>query len=173
MKTFHLTSYVFDTHNQAEEATQLLNRSGFDIKKVSIIGKGYHSEEHPVGFYTTSDKIKSWGSTGAFWGGLWGILFSPAVFFMPGIGLVAMAGPFVSVLISALEGAFVVGGLSAIGAALSRVGVGSDQIIKYELAIKADQFVMLIHGSEGDEEQVDFILKEFKSCRVFESSEKI
>ena len=165
MNTTHLTSYVFDTHSQAEEATKLLSRSGFDIKKVSIIGKGYHSEEHPVGFYTTSDKIKSWGSTGAFWGGLWGILFSPAVFFMPGFGLLAMAGPFVSVLISALEGAFVVGGLSAIGAALSRVGVGNDQIIKYEIAIKADQFVMLIHGDEEDEKRVDVILKEFKSSR--------
>ena len=156
-----LTSYIFDAHSTAEEATKLLSLSGFDIKKVSIIGKGYHSEEHPVGFYTTGDKIKSWTATGAFWGGLWGILFLPAVFFMPGYGLVAMAGPFVTVLVSALEGAVLMGGLSAIGAALSQVGVSKNQIIKYELAIKADQFVMLIHGDAGDQDRADFILQKF------------
>ena len=156
-----LTSYIFDAHSTAEEATKLLSLSGFDIKKVSIIGKGYHSEEHPVGFYTTGDKIKSWTATGAFWGGLWGILFLPAVFFMPGYGLVAMAGPFVTVLVSALEGAVVMGGLSAIGAALSQVGVSKNQIIKYELAIKADQFVMLIHGDAGDQDRAGFILQKF------------
>jgi hypothetical protein len=80
---------------------------------------------------------------------------------MPGYGLVAMAGPFVTVLVSALEGAVVMGGLSAIGAALSQVGVSKNQIIKYELAIKADQFVMLIHGDAGDQDRADFILQKF------------
>jgi len=162
MNTPKLISYIFETHQEAEEATKLLGKSGFDVKKISIIGKGYHSEEHPVGFYTTSDKIKSWGSTGAFWGGLWGVLFLPAVFFMPGFGLVAMAGPFTSVLVSALEGAVVVGGLSALGAALSQVGISKNEVIKYEVAIKADQFVMLIHGVTEDCEKVDLILKKFR-----------
>jgi len=163
MNTAQLASYIFATHSEAEEATKLLGRSGFDIKKVSIIGKGYHSEEHPVGFYTTADKIKSWGGAGAFWGGLWGILFMPAVFFMPGFGLVAMAGPFVAVLVSALEGAIVVGGLSALGAAFSQLGVAKDQVLKYELAVKADQFVMLIHGSRDDLQSVDSILSKYSA----------
>ena len=166
MNSTLLISYIFDTHVAAEEAVKTLGRAGFDIKKISIIGKGYHSEEHPVGFYIAGDKIKSWGSNGAFWGGLWGILFLPAVFLIPGFGVVAMAGPFVSVLISALEGAVIVGGLSAIGAALSRVGVNSNQIIKYELAIKADQFVLLIHGDIGDQDKVESILKKFSPCLV-------
>jgi hypothetical protein len=59
-----------------------------------------------------------------------------------------MAGPFVSVLISALEGALVVGGISALGAALSDLGVSADLIVKYELAIKSDEFLMLIHGDQ-------------------------
>lgn len=48
-----------------------------------------------------------------------------------------MAGPIVAALISALEGAVVVGGLSALGAALSN-GASHDQVIKYESAIKSD-----------------------------------
>ena len=64
----HIPFYVFNTHVEAEDAIQSLNRAGFDVKKLSLIGKGYHSEEHPMGFYTTGDRIKSWGGLGAFWG---------------------------------------------------------------------------------------------------------
>ncbi|MDR3370938.1 hypothetical protein [Rhodoferax sp.] len=73
-----------------------MSRSGFDVKNLSLVGKGYHPEGHPLGFYTASDRIKSWGGTGAFWGGIWGLLLAPAIFFVPGVGLVAMAGPFVA-----------------------------------------------------------------------------
>ena len=78
--------YVFNTHTEAEEAIRLLSRSGFDVKKLSLVGKGYHSDEHPVGFYTEGDKIKSWGGMGALWGGIWGLLFTPAVFFFAAHG---------------------------------------------------------------------------------------
>ncbi len=159
MNTPAVAHYIFNTHHEAQEATKLLSQAGFDIKKLSIVGKGYHSEEHPLGFYTSGDKIKLWGSTGAFWGGLWGMLFMPAVFFVPGFGLLAMAGPFVGVLISAIEGALVVGGLSALGAALSQVGIPEKLVLKYELAIKADQFIMLIHGDSADQARVAAIFK--------------
>lgn len=57
-----------------------------------------------------------------------------------------MADPFVAALVSGLEGAVVVGGLSALGAALSQVGVPADEIIKYETALKVDKYVLMIHG---------------------------
>lgn len=34
------------------------------MKKLSPIGKGHHSEEYPVGFYTEGDRIKSWCGVG-------------------------------------------------------------------------------------------------------------
>jgi hypothetical protein len=142
------SGYVFATHNEAEEAIRTLSRAGFDMKTMSLVGKGYHSEEHPLGFYTVGDRIKAWGGLGAFWGGIWGLLIAPAVFFVPGLGLLAMAGPLVSTLVAALEGAVVVGGVSALGAALSQIGMPKDQILKYETALKADQFVLIVHGSE-------------------------
>jgi hypothetical protein len=142
--------YVFNTHVEAEEAIQALNRSGFDVRKLSLVGKGYHSEEHPVGFYSTGDKIKSWGGIGAFWGGIWGLLLAPAIFFVPGLGLMALAGPVVAALVGALEGAVVVGGLSALGAALTQIGVPQDQIIKYESALKVDKYVLMVHGNADE-----------------------
>jgi hypothetical protein len=158
MDTSQSSFYVFNTHAEAEVAIQALNRSGFDVKKLSLVGKGYHSEEHPVGFYTVGDKIKSWGSAGAFWGGIWGMLIAPAVFFVPGLGLVGLAGPFVAALVGALEGAVVLGGVSAIGAALSQLGASKEQVIKYETALKADKYVLMVHGSAQEAAQAQAVL---------------
>ena len=75
---------TFDQHSQAEDAIKQLQQAGFDMKKLSIVGKGYHTEENVVGYYTTGDRVKYWGANGAFWGGIWGMLFGSAFFFIPG-----------------------------------------------------------------------------------------
>ena len=151
---------IFNTHGEAENAIRTLSRAGFDVKKLSLIGKGYHTEEHAVGFYTAGDRIKAWGGRGAFWGGIWGLLFAPAVFLLPGVGLVAMAGPFVAMLIGALEGAVVVGSVSALGAALTQSGIPADQIIRFEAALKVDKYVLMVHGSAEEVEHARSLLAE-------------
>ncbi|GAB6139678.1 hypothetical protein JCM14076_04070 [Methylosoma difficile] len=154
---------IYDTHAEAEEAIKALNQLGFDMQKLSIIGKGYQTEEHPVGFYTHGDRIKSWSGMGALWGGFWGMLFGPAVFFIPGIGLVALAGPIVTVLVAGLESAAVVGGLSALGAALYNTGVAEEDVIKYETALIADKFVVILHGSAEETEKARELLDSLKA----------
>ena len=158
--------YIFNTHSEAEGAIRSLGASGFDVKKLSLVGKGYHSEEHPVGFYTMGDRIKTWGGIGAFWGGFWGLLLAPAVFFLPGLGLVAMAGPVVATLIGALEGAVVVGGLSALGGALVQIGVPKDQVIKYETALKADKYVLMVHGTAEEIAGARAVLSDSKALEA-------
>jgi hypothetical protein len=158
MKNPDSSFYVFNTHADAEEAIRALGHSGFDMKRLSLVGKGYHSEEKPMGFYTVGDRIKAWGSTGAFWGGIWGLLLAPAVFVLPGLGVVGMAGPLVAALVGALEGAVVVGGLSALGAALTQIGVPKDQVIKYEAALKVDKYLLAVHGSSAEQEKAREVL---------------
>src|ERR1700682_5997383 len=87
---------IYENHHAAEEAVQELQRAGFDMKKLSIVGKDYHTEEQVVGYYNTGDRMKYWGKLGAFWGGLWGMLFGAAAFSIPGIGAVLVAGPLVA-----------------------------------------------------------------------------
>ena len=60
---------IFESHDRAEDAIRELQKSGFDMKKLSIIGKDYHTEENVVGYYNTGDRMKYWGKLGAFWGG--------------------------------------------------------------------------------------------------------
>ena len=59
---------VFKDHVAADEAVKQLQRSGFDMRKLSVIGRGYHTEEQVVGYYNTGDRMKLWGKWGAFWG---------------------------------------------------------------------------------------------------------
>ena len=141
---------IYETHSQAEEAVKELQRSGFDMKKMSIVGKDYHTDEHVVGYYNTGDRMRYWGKQGAFWGGIWGMLFGAAFFAIPGIGPVLVAGPLVAWIVGALEGAVVVGGLSALGAGLYSIGIPKNSVLKYELALKSDNFLLLAHGTADE-----------------------
>ena len=141
---------IYGTHTQAEDAVKELQKSGFDMKKMSIVGKDYHTEEDVVGYYNVGDRMKYWGTQGAFWGGLWGMLFGAAFFAIPGIGPVLVAGPLVAWIVAALEGAVVVGGLSALGAGLYSIGIPKDSVVKYESALKADKFLLLAHGTSEE-----------------------
>ncbi len=165
--------YAFKTHFEAENAVRLLGLSGFDMRHLSVIGMGFHSEEHPIGFYTKGDRIRALGKFGAFWGAIWGLLFAPAVFVLPSIGVTAFSGPIVASLVSALEGAVVLGGLSALGTAMLEFGVNHEQAIKYETAIKADQFLLLIHGSSDEIERAYNLLEGPKKQLGFNQSLQI
>ena len=149
---------LYRTHDQAEEAVRVLQKTAFDIKKISIVGKGYHQEEHPVGFYNTGDRVEFWGAQGAFWGGIWGLLIGAAMFWIPGLGPVVMAGPLVTSLVGALKGAIALGGFSALGAALYSIGIPRDSIIRYETALKSDQYLIIVHGTQQEVEQAHEIL---------------
>jgi hypothetical protein len=150
---------VFDSHTDAEHAVKELETSGYDMKKLSIVGKDYHSEEHVKGYYNAGDRMKYWGKLGAFWGGLWGILFGSAFFWIPGIGPVLVGGPLVSAIVGGVEGALLVGGLSALGAGLYSMGVPKDSVLRYETALKADKFLLIAHGGIEEVQRAREILE--------------
>jgi len=91
--------------------------------------------------------MKYWGKNGAFWGGIWGLLFGSAIFMIPGIGPLVAAGPVVAWIVAALEGAVVVGGLSALGAGLYSIGIPQNSILQYETSLKAGSFLLVVHGT--------------------------
>jgi hypothetical protein len=138
---------IYPSHTAAEAAIRELQHSGFDMKKLSIVGRDYHTDEHVIGYYNAGDRMKYWGKMGAFWGGIWGMLFGSAFFLIPGVGPLLVAGPLVAWIVGALEGAVVVGGLSAVGAGLYSLGIPKDSILRYERALTTGKFVLVAHGS--------------------------
>ena len=149
---------IFQSHDQAENAVRELQKDGFDMKKLSIVGKDYHTEEHVVGYYTTGDRMRYWGKLGAFWGGFWGLLFGSAFFWVPGVGQLLVAGPLVMWIVGALESAAIVGGLTALGAGLYSIGIPKNSIMKYETEVKNGKLLLVAHGTTEEVERARDIL---------------
>ncbi|MDB4973807.1 MAG: hypothetical protein JWN48_2148 [Myxococcaceae bacterium] len=143
----HSVVAIYDTHADAEVAIKALQVAGLDMTRLSIVGKGFHTEEHALGFYTSGDRIKHWGGTGALWGSVWGLLFGSAFFFIPTIGPLVVMGPLVGWIVGALEVTAAGGAVGVLAAALASLGIPKDSVVKYELEVKAGKFLVLACGS--------------------------
>ena len=146
MSKTDITVSVYESHGQAEDAVHKLAKAGFDMKTISILGKEYHTEEHVVGYFNAGDRARFFGKLGAFWGGLAGMLFGSALMFVPVVGHIVVLGPITATIASGLQGAVLGGGLSALAGALTALGIPKDSVLRYETALKADKFLVIVHG---------------------------
>ena len=158
MKHDQIMSALYDTHAQAEQAVEELQANGYNMQQLSIVGQEYHTEEKVVGYYNMGDRMLSWGGSGAFWGSIWSLLFGSAFFLVPGVGPLLIAGPFVATLVAALEGAVVVGSVSALAGALVSIGIPENSVLEYETEIKAGKFLLIAHGTTAEVAQAREIL---------------
>lgn len=157
---------VFANHLDAEDAVRKLSAGGFDMTHFSIVGKGFHTEEKIVGFYNIGDRIKFWGKNGAFWGGIWGLFVGGMFLTIPVLGPVMVLGHLTAMVVAAVEGAILVGGLSALGAALFSIGIPKDSVIKYEEAVKTDGYLVVAHGSAEEMANSKAILESSNPTRI-------
>ena len=166
MQTYQTAIALFADHDAAEKAVKTLTSAGFDMKNLSVIGKGYHSEEKVVGFYNTGDRVRLWGSRGAFWGGFWGLFFGGLFISTPVAGPVFVVGFLASVVMAAIENAVVVGAMGALGAALYSINIPKDSVLEYESDIKADNFLVMARGPQVEVERARTILNASNPTRV-------
>lgn len=153
---------IYKSHAEAETAIKELQRSGFDMKHLSIVGRDYHTDENVAGYYNAGDRMRAWGKAGAFWGGICGLLFGSGLFLVPGVGPLLVAGPLVAWIVGGLETAVVVGGLSALGAGLYGLGIPKDSILQYETAVKAGKFMVIAHGGTAETAHARDLIRETK-----------
>ncbi len=150
---------VLNTHVEAGKIVKELQKAGFDMKKLSIVARDCHAEEHVVGYYSTGDKAGYRGELGEFWGGCRGLPVGSAFLLVPSLGPVVGGGPLVSWIVAALEGAAVWGGLSAVGAALYCLGIPRDRILIYESSLRANKLLVIAHGTTQEIDRVCGILQ--------------
>ncbi len=165
---------IFADHPAAETAVKKLTAAGFEMKNLSVVGKGYQTDEKVVGFYNMGDRIKFWGKRGAFWGGFWGLFLGGLFMTIPVVGHVVVLGYLATILIAGIENAVLVGGLSALGAALYSIGIPKDSVIQYETALKADGFLVMAHGTAQEMARAKTILGTVKpSCLDVHTAVKV
>ena len=158
--------YIFQQYSEAATAVQDLEQVGFDTRKLSLASKGQHSGEQVVGFYSVGDRMKAWGGIGRFWSQISGLMLSPAIFFLPGPGLILMAGPLVAVLVHTLDNPALPGNMSAFGTALTTLGIPVEQALVCDEALKAGKYVLLVHGSDVDKAQAALALASARAWEI-------
>ena len=132
---------MYTSENDVTAAVKHLKRKGFDMAKISVLGKGLVEERHIVGFETPSTHTARW----AKWGAMWGWLFG-ALFFVPGVGSVAVGGYILYLLTT--TGVGLAGG--ALTGALTASGIPEGGIPVYVADLRADKFLIIAHGSAAD-----------------------
>lgn len=166
MKELNATVGVFETHDTAAEAVKELNKGGFPMKKVSIIGKELEKVEDMQGYYTWKDPAKTGAGIGAFWGSIFGILVGVGFVVIPGIGGVFIAGSLAAIVLGGLEGAAVgsVGG--GLFGALLGLGISKDKVLKYQQNLEAGKYLVVAHGSADEVNKAKEILEGANASHV-------
>ena len=96
---------VYKTLSEAEAAVRSLGDGGFPIQKVSIIAQHLEDDRRIHGYVTACDVARSSATTGAWVGGIFGLLVGAAFLWVPGVGPLVVAGSLASMLLGGIEGA--------------------------------------------------------------------
>ncbi len=152
---------VCDTCEQAAAAVRELERSGFEMSQVSVAGRDGDADEHITAYYSAGGRMKYWGKPGTVWEEVWARLTGWAFFAVPGIGPVLVAGPLAGWMVAVLDNATIFGGMSALGAGLYSIGIPRDNLMRYETALMAGKYLLVVHGSAGDVARAHEVLSSF------------
>ena len=92
---------VYETHTKTEQAVKKLEKADFDMSQLSIVGTDYHNDQQVIAYYNAGNRMKYWGELSGFWGGLWDRLSGAAVFWVPRVGPLLVAGPLATSMVGA------------------------------------------------------------------------
>jgi hypothetical protein len=138
---------VYGSMKDAEAAVRTLLEYGMPAEQVSIVGQDLHSETEIHGFVTTGGVAKTGAKSGAWVGGLFGVLTGTALLFVPGVGLLVVLGPLAAGAVAAAEGAAAGGGL---GAVLGHF-IAKKHVPKYSEHLAAGNYLVLRHQPQASD----------------------
>jgi hypothetical protein len=101
------------------------------------------------GFVGSGDVAKTGAATGAWVGGLFGVLTGAALLFVPGVGALIVLGPLAAGALAAAEGAVAGGGL---GAVLGHF-IAKRHVPKYSRHLEAGKYLVLRHQPRDSDAQ--------------------
>ncbi|GAB3887631.1 general stress protein [Terrabacter terrigena] len=153
---------VFPDLAAAEQAVIELAQRDFPVDRISIVGKDMQSEVRISGFVTTGDLAGPSAATGAWVGGLFGVLSGAAMLFIPGLGPLVVLGPLAAAAVGAAEGALLGG---AVGVLLGHF-VAKSHLPKYEELVRTGSYLLVVHGTEEEVARAQGLLAELGSTDV-------
>lgn len=149
------TVAVYRKHSDAEDAVRRLRQGGIPMQSVSIVGRDWQLREDVQGYYHPGDAAAQGAATGAWFGGLWGLLLGFGFFLFPVAGPLFVLGPLAGLIAGGIAGA----GVGALIAGLVALGVPRDQALKYQSQLQAGEFLLIVHGTAADIDRAREILQ--------------
>ena len=134
----------------AETAVRKLAGAGFGAAGPGVCGGGDPDAEDDTRFRNDGDWIKFCCGRGAIWGGVWGLAFGGLLMTIPLAGRVNVLGLLAATIASAVASAIVVGGLSALSAALYSIRTVKVTKVQYEATMQANSFLVPAHDPAED-----------------------
>lgn len=149
---------VFEKADDAYAVVERMIEQQFPMDQISVLQKaqGQGDDFLGIAYANEKERFKVWGTQGALWGSLGGLLAGAAgLLLLPGVGPLLVAGP----LIEAIAGAAVGAGLAATGAAathltiaLRRIGIPEKNLDLLHDAVMNGKTVVLVHCGDEDPE---------------------
>jgi hypothetical protein len=149
---------IYPDQESVEHALRWLHDEGFDMRDVSVIGRGFEAIEVPVGVVTTGDLAEVGAAVGAIVCGLVGLVLGTALLIMPGLGPVFIAGSLSATVVGAVEGAIVGAVIGGLGGALVGWGIPAVHVQRYETRIGEGKFLLLARAESADIEFIRSVL---------------
>lgn len=155
---------IFDNHSSAENAASQIKESGFSTEDISILAKQQSNSQEGqlTGTKTssdaTNDNISDGVVTGTVLGGLAGLLIGIGTVMIPGLGVIAAAGPIVGLLSGAVTGG-VVGGLVDLG-------IPEEHGKQYENDIKSGKILLSMKTDDENTERISSIIRDCGAEKV-------
>jgi len=158
---------IYDRVSTAESAIRALDQAGFPTKQVSFISQQFNNDDQVHGFITThDDHIKGGAITGAWVGGIFGLVTGVAFLAVPGFGPLLAAGHLASVLLGSIEGAAIGAAGGGFLAALANSGVAEHYLPPYEAVLKEGKCMVMVHGTAEEVTLAHNILKDTGAADV-------
>jgi hypothetical protein len=152
---------IYDRVSTAEAAVRALKQAGFPTKQVSFVSQQFNNDDQVHGFITThEDHIKGGAITGAWVGGIFGLVTGVAFLAVPGFGPLLAAGHLASLLLGSIEGAAIGAAGGGFLAALANSGVAAHHLPPYEAALKEGKCIVMAHGSAEEATLAHDVLKD-------------
>lgn len=147
---------IFDDYSKAENAARQIIEEGLRTDDISIVAKDKEDNKdtgETTGFNMSTsqkgvnDNISDGVISGGILGGLAGLLIGAGSMIIPGLGIIAAAGPIAGLLSGAVTGG-IVGGLVDLG-------IPENKSRQYENDIKAGK--VLFSMKVDDDDKVSFV----------------
>ncbi len=150
---------IFERHDYAENAAREIKEQGLRTEDISIVAKqgDEHEENNTQATMGTlgqaaNDNISDGVITGGLLGGLAGLLIGAGSMIIPGLGIIAAAGPITGLLSGTVTGG-IVGGLVDLG-------IPEQRSRQYETDIRAGKILFSMEAQDDTIDEVASILRE-------------